>query len=309
MFAQFDQPEVDPGTPCDHDDVERLPDRLAMLPEPLANPAFEPIALHGGPSFATDRDSEPAPRRFPSDRRPATRFRRMLHRGRDDDEFRGRTSTPTPEDTREITGIEQPIGATESQASRLLDPFQRAFSVRSSDLDRRSARSLRLARHAYFDEVLTASRFRPFALRALRTARPAFVFIRSRNPWVRRRLIRLGWNVRFMTADPHSLALGERRATHAGWRVPAPDPWVGRAGRTGITRPRPGYFDSSLGSAGAYPPGSARVNARPGPTGRAAYALAGSQNPAPGRSRVLLSRHKSTFCRSSKPPPVDPERS
>ena len=47
-------------------------------------------------------------------------------------------------------------------------------------------------------------RFRPLARRALRTARPPLVFIRSRNPWVRRRLIRLGWNVRFMTADPHS---------------------------------------------------------------------------------------------------------
>jgi hypothetical protein len=48
------------------------------------------------------------------------------------------------------------------------------------------------------------------------------VFIRSRNPWVRRRLIRLGWNVRFMTADPHSFieqaeGSGGLRTTALAW--------------------------------------------------------------------------------------------
>jgi hypothetical protein len=40
---------------------------------------------------------------------------------------------------------------------------------------------------------------RPFARRRFSTRRPAFVAIRARKPWVRARLILLGWNVRFMT--------------------------------------------------------------------------------------------------------------
>gem|GEM_PF-5038219 len=38
---------------------------------------------------------------------------------------------------------------------------------------------------------------RPLLRRRLRTARPAFVDIRLRNPWSRLRLILLGWKVRF----------------------------------------------------------------------------------------------------------------
>jgi hypothetical protein len=41
-------------------------------------------------------------------------------------------------------------------------------------------------------------RCRPLARRAFRTLRPPLVAIRARKPWVRARLIRLGWNVRFM---------------------------------------------------------------------------------------------------------------
>ncbi len=43
-----------------------------------------------------------------------------------------------------------------------------------------------------------ASRFRPLARRRFRIRRPAFVLIRTRNPWVRRRCRRFGWNVRFI---------------------------------------------------------------------------------------------------------------
>ena len=50
-----------------------------------------------------------------------------------------------------------------------------------------------LAAHpGYLDEIWAASRRRPFARRRLSTARPALVFIRSRKPCLRRRLIRLG---------------------------------------------------------------------------------------------------------------------
>ena len=61
-----------------------------------------------------------------------------------------------------------------------------------------------LIAHVYLDATVAASRFRPFARRRFKMARPAFVFIRSRKPCLRSRLIRLGWYVRFIAADPHS---------------------------------------------------------------------------------------------------------
>ncbi len=45
-------------------------------------------------------------------------------------------------------------------------------------------------RHAY--SLLTVSRLRPFARRRLRTSRPFFVLMRTRNPWVRLRCRVLG---------------------------------------------------------------------------------------------------------------------
>ena len=45
--------------------------------------------------------------------------------------------------------------------------------------------------------LLTVRRLRPFARRRLSTSRPFFVLIRTRNPCVRRRRRRFGWNVRF----------------------------------------------------------------------------------------------------------------
>jgi hypothetical protein len=49
----------------------------------------------------------------------------------------------------------------------------------------------------YFLEMLTTSCRRPFRRRRFSTSRPALVLIRLRNPWVRLRLLRWGWNVRF----------------------------------------------------------------------------------------------------------------
>lgn len=54
----------------------------------------------------------------------------------------------------------------------------------------------------YFFQVPTAKRLRPrWRLRA-RILRPFFVDMRRRNPWVRRREVLLGWNVRFMALFP-----------------------------------------------------------------------------------------------------------
>src|SRR5690606_19310031 len=44
----------------------------------------------------------------------------------------------------------------------------------------------------------TARRLRPLARRALMTARPPRVFIRTKKPWVRLRRVTEGWKVRFI---------------------------------------------------------------------------------------------------------------
>ena len=51
----------------------------------------------------------------------------------------------------------------------------------------------------YFPETLTVKRLRPFARRRRMTFLPVAVSMRARNPWRRRRLVRLGCRVRFIT--------------------------------------------------------------------------------------------------------------
>ena len=56
-------------------------------------------------------------------------------------------------------------------------------------------------------------RARPLARRALMILRPLRVAIRARKPWVRARLIRLGWKVRFIDCSPQDpLPRGRDRA-------------------------------------------------------------------------------------------------
>ncbi len=228
------------------------------MSEPFPHPPLESIALHRGTRFATDGDPEPASGHCGD---PVADLPIGPRLAGHDDELGRRASPAAPKHAGEVSRIEKSVARPESPGPGIGDGVD---CVRGVDPDCRSARPLQVALHAYFDEMLTARRLRPLARRALKTARPPLVFIRSRNPWVRRRLIRLGWNVRFMTADPHSFILraGGSRRTRAGV-FRAPGPWVGRAGRPGFLRPRPEFVDSSLGSAGAYPAGSRRVNARP----------------------------------------------
>jgi len=54
------------------------------------------------------------------------------------------------------------------------------------------------SRRACQFRVQCVSRARPFARRAPKTLRPLRVAFRARKPWVRARLRRLGWKVRFM---------------------------------------------------------------------------------------------------------------
>jgi hypothetical protein len=88
---------------------------------------------------------------------------------------------------------------------------------------------------------------RPLARRAFKTFRPLRVAIRARKPWVRARLRRLGWKVRFITDNPEhgaakaadkgtgktrdyifALALGQRRGGEGGCPDPVDKSWEGR---------------------------------------------------------------------------------
>lgn len=51
----------------------------------------------------------------------------------------------------------------------------------------------------YFPLTETVNLFRPLARRRDKTARPSFVAMRARNPWVVLRRLLLGWYVRFIT--------------------------------------------------------------------------------------------------------------
>jgi hypothetical protein len=66
-------------------------------------------------------------------------------------------------------------------------------------------------------------RFLPLARRALITSRPARVDMRARNPCLRARFRRLGWNVRFMTVFLYCLGSAQPRLSmKPGACAPAP---------------------------------------------------------------------------------------
>ena len=100
---------------------------------------------------------------------------------RDDDKVVGRTTPSAAQNAAKVSGIEEPIRPPKG-AGRPVGPHDGS---------------------RYLEATVAARRLRPFARRRFRIARPDLVFIRSRKPCLRRRLIRLGWNVRFIGADPH----------------------------------------------------------------------------------------------------------
>jgi hypothetical protein len=211
---QLREAEIDARSPRDDDDVEGTLELSAVVAKPFPDPPLESIPLHRGTRFSPDGDPESAPRKLGA---PGLRTVQAISPtlGRHDDELRRRTPAAPAKNPGEVSRIEKPVAGLEPPGLDSDGGFGLPFGCRPP-------RPVQSARHAYFEEMLTAIRFRPLARRAFKTARPPLVFIRSRNPWVRRRLIRLGWNVRFMTADPHSFieqaeGSGDLRTTALAW--------------------------------------------------------------------------------------------
>ena len=71
-------------------------------------------------------------------------------------------------------------------------------SMEKRTLELRSCPKSRYLLQDPYRSSLTVSLWRPFARRRARTARPFFVAIRCRNPWVFFRFRLWGWKVRFI---------------------------------------------------------------------------------------------------------------
>jgi hypothetical protein len=125
-----------------------------MVPEPLANSSLYARPDDRRPDATARRDSEP---RIIARVRVPTRCGQQ-HEGR-------RIAADT------LTGYPQEVAA-------LVDAI--------------AAPKATIRALGHLPEVETASCLRPLARRRFRTARPAWVFIRARNPCVRRLRIRLG---------------------------------------------------------------------------------------------------------------------
>jgi len=137
----------------DHDDVSAHRKLSAMAAKPLANSPF-----HQGPD---DCRSDASARRDPEPRRPLVSF--PARHGHQDERGRVQPDALSGHPL-VVTPLAETIAASEALAGA----------------------------RRHFVPVDTESCLRPLARRRLRTARPAFVFIRARNPWVRRLRIRLG---------------------------------------------------------------------------------------------------------------------
>lgn len=174
--VELGESELPPWASSDHDQVDV---RLELVPrgaEPFAQAPLEAIADDGIPDLSADGDTDSASGSQATG--IITIFRTFR---RNDDEIAGRTSTSAAQYAAKISGIQEAIRPPEG-AGR---PVGRHDGSR------------------YLEATVAARRLRPFARRRFRIARPDLVFIRSRKPCLRRRLIRLGWNVRFIGADPH----------------------------------------------------------------------------------------------------------
>ncbi len=142
----------------------RPPVVLQVLPEHLSNQSFCPVSRHSPPELAGRDDAKSC-------------FRTAVH-----EQQKGQVTPVLPE-----AAIEYVLKFTTApDAVCPAEPLGLLWRCRSADH----------VRPGQEDE--TVRRLRPLARRRLSTSRPFFVLIRTRNPWVRLRLRRLGWNVRFM---------------------------------------------------------------------------------------------------------------
>ena len=100
-----------------------------------------------------------------------------------------RTSTPTAQDASKILRIQEAF-RPQKGAGR---PNGRHAELTRNSGEAELTNKTELTKECrYLEATVAARRLRPLARRRFRIARPDLVFIRSRKPCFRRRLIRLG---------------------------------------------------------------------------------------------------------------------
>lgn len=143
---------------CYHHQVKRCGKRSSFPSEPLSNLSANPVSHHRIAHRAAGAQSQTRIGRAST---RAIRFNDTQQ-----DELRARSSLALTRNAHKILRFEDPAGPTK----------------KAGFLD-----------HDYLEATVTARRFRPFARRLFKIVRPERVFIRSRKPCLRSRLIRLGW--------------------------------------------------------------------------------------------------------------------
>lgn len=138
--------------PGDHHQVHHRGQPASLAPEPIAHASLDAIANHGIADPAAGADTQAPPTRGSA-------------QGHQHDEFARSGAKAATRNPVEILRIQESVRPLE--AAGLVD-------------------------HDYLDATVVAKRLRPLALRRFRIARPARVFMRSRNPCFLSRLIRLG---------------------------------------------------------------------------------------------------------------------
>ena len=138
--------------PCDHQQVHILGPLIPPIAKPFPNDSFDSVSHHSVADAPTGTDPQALAAPL---RRPADKHH----------ELGTRNPSALARDPLELLRIKETVR-----------PLKAAGGLA----------------HLYLDATLVASRLRPFDRRRFKIARPERVFIRSRNPCFRSRLIRLG---------------------------------------------------------------------------------------------------------------------
>jgi hypothetical protein len=211
----------------DDDDVDIIVQHRTLRPKPFSNSTFHSIADNRVAHLATHRDSQALvtqtlvrpvsipPTSLPlygTAAAPGSEFRagtllRIPHAGVSSNQLvrnpslrnpslsnpslriRLLSHQPISDEIRKRVSRDQHHEVSRGETPAATTHTAKVLRVAKST---QSLQATRAATHCYFDATTTARRLRPFARRRLITRRPAWLFIRARNPCDRRLFVRLG---------------------------------------------------------------------------------------------------------------------
>jgi hypothetical protein len=164
--------------------------KVGRMPAPFTDQSLDLIPDHGVSDLAGDSDTKPRLARH-------GRNCRIIPRASEEQEVLSTQAPSAALNGEELTSLAQTPPAREVESLRQGSSIRRARERNYNRAGSKTVASTRAAvrprdRTRYFLEMLTVSCLRPLRLRRRSISRPAAVFIRLRNPWVRRRLLRWG---------------------------------------------------------------------------------------------------------------------